>query len=62
MLLEVGLLKRKTKQNKIQKVWAIPVPISTTKGVICCSNGYINNFLDYITLLLFVNANVNHHV
>ena len=46
MLLEIGLLKRKkqktkTKQNKSQKkkiqhckVWAIPVPISTTKGVI----------------------------
>ena len=50
MLLEVGLFKRK-KQNKKQKqtktkpkpkkksklheVWAIPVPISTTKDVIC---------------------------
>ena len=59
--------KTKTKQNKNQKkkkikVWAIPVPISTTKDVICCSNGYIYHFLDYITLLLFVNANVIHHV
>ena len=62
----------KTKQNKIKKkihkksklrqVWAIPVPVSTTKDVICCSNGYIYHFLDYITLLLFVNANVIHHV
>ena len=63
MLLETGLLKRKkektkTKQNKSQKkkkiqhckVWAISVPISTTKDVICCSNGYIYHSLDYITL------------
>ena len=78
MLLEIGYLKRKkTKQNKnenknknktkqsktkAKKVWAIPVPISTTKDVICCSNGYIYHFLDYITLLLFVDANVIHHV
>ena len=58
--------KTKTKQNKAKqkpkKVWAIPVPISTTKDVICCSNGYIYHFLDYITLLLFVDANVIHHV
>ena len=32
-------------------------PISTTKDVICCSNGYNYHFLDYIKLLLFVNAN-----
>ena len=78
MLLEIGLLQRKkkqttknkktktkTKQNKSQKkikLWAISVPISTTKDVICCSNGHIYHFLDYITLLLFVNANVIHHV
>ena len=58
--------KTKTKQNKSQKkkikVWAISVPISTTKDVICCSNGYIYHFLDYIKLLLFVNTNVIHHV
>ena len=29
---------------------------------LCCSNGYIYHFLDYITLLRFVNANVIHHV
>ena len=78
MLLKIGLLKRKknaktkTKQNKSQKQKKyqnciksglyIPAPISTTKDVICCSNGYIYHFLDYITLLLFVNANVIHHV
>ena len=74
MLLEIGLFKNqnKTKQNKskkkkkktskLHKVWAIPVPISTTKDVICCSNGYIYHFLDYIKLLLFVNTNVIHHV
>ena len=75
MMLEIGLLKRKkqkqkqkkTKQkpkknSKLHQVWATPVPISTTKDVICCSNGYIYHFLDYITLLLFVDANVIHHV
>ena len=59
--------KAKTKQKPEKKIkialsWAIPVPISTTKDIICCSNGYIYHFLDYITLLLFVNANVIHHV
>ena len=56
--------KRKKKENKVKeiKVSAIPIPISTTKDLICCSNGYIYHFLDYITLLLFVNANVIHHV
>ena len=49
MLLEIGLLKRKNKnknknktkqkqkkekKSKLHKVWAIPVPISTTKDVI----------------------------
>ena len=78
MLLEIGLLKRKkkaktkTKQNKSQKQKKyqnciksglyIPAPISTTKDVICCSNGYIYHFLDYLTLLPFVNTNVIHHV
>ena len=78
MLLEIVLLQRKKKAKKQKnknknktkqkpkkkkiKVWAIPVPISTTKDVICCSNGHIYHFLDYITLLLFVNANVIHHV
>ena len=33
-----------------------------TQDVICCSNGYIYHFLDYIRLQLFVNANVIHHV
>ena len=76
MPLEIGLLKKnaknthtkKRKQNKKRKelklhlVWAIPIPISTTKDVICCSYGYLYRFLDYIKLLLFVNANVIHHV
>ena len=67
MLLEIGLLKKtKTKQKQEKKrnpkVWAIPIPISTTKDVICCSNGYIYHFRDYIKLLLFVNANVIHYV
>ena len=72
MLLEIGLLKKKTKQNKSKKKKrkeikialsrAIPRPISITKDIICCSNGYIHHFLDYIKLLLFVNANVIHHV
>ena len=54
--------RRKKKKSKLYQVWAIPVPISTTKDVICYSNGYIYNFLDYIKLLLLVNANVIHHV
>ena len=29
----------------------MPNPISTTKYVTCCSNGYIYHFLDYIKLL-----------
>ena len=53
---------KKRKELKLHLVWAIPIPISTTKDVICCSNGYIYHFLDYIKLLLFVNANVIHHV
>ena len=60
MLLEIGLFEKKKKERK--KVWAIPIPVSATKYVICCSNGYIYHFLDYIKLLLFVNANVIHHV
>ena len=76
MLLEIGLFQKKNKQkqnkkatttttkkkSKLHLVWAIPVPISTAKDVICCSNGYIYHFLDYIRLLLFVNANVIYHV
>ena len=61
MLFEIGLFKKQNK-TKQKKVWAIPIPISTTKDVICCSNGYIYHFLDYITLLVFVDANVIRHV
>ena len=32
------------------------IPTSTTKDVICCSNGYIYHIFDYIMLLLFVDA------
>ena len=39
--------KSRKKKSKLHKVWAIPVPISTTKDVICCSNGHICHFLDY---------------
>ena len=71
MLLEIGLFQKKEKKKerkkekrkeKKRKVWAMPIPISTTKYVTCCSNGYIYHFLDYIKLLLFVNANVIHYV
>ena len=62
MLLEIGLFQKKNKQkqnkkatttttkkkSKLHLVWAIPVPISTTKDVICCSNGYIYHFLDCV--------------
>ena len=70
MLLETELLEQTNKQtNNKNKTKQNPKNIkikiknkSTTKDVICCSNGYIYHFLDYITLLLFVNANVIHHV
>ena len=47
MLFEIGLFKKQNK-TKQKKVWAIPIPISTTKDVICCSNGFIYHFLDYV--------------
>ena len=47
---------KKRNQNCI-KSGLSQFPISTTKDVICCSNGYNYHFLDYIKLLLFVNAN-----
>ena len=56
MLLEIGLLKRKTKTKTKQKKQ------KQNKTKVCCSNGYVYHFLDYIKLLLFVNANVIHHV
>ena len=41
--------KEKKKKSNLHHVWAIQIPISTTKDVICCSiNGYIYHFLDYI--------------
>ena len=59
----IGCLRLNYSKKKIQfHVWAIPTLISTTKDVICCSNGYIYHFFDYIMLLHFVNANVIHHV
>ena len=72
MLLEIGLLK-KTKQNKTKrkkkkrnkiciKAGLSQVLFLQQKDVICCSNGYVYHFLDYIKLLLFVNVNVIHHV
>ena len=41
--------KEKKKKSNLHHVWPIPIPISTTKDVICCSiNSYIYHFLDYI--------------
>ena len=48
MLLEIGIfkkkknreVKRKEKTSKLHYVWAIPIHFSTSKDVICCSNGY----------------------
>ena len=66
MLLEIGLFKRKKRKKKINQKCCIksglPIPISSTKDVMCCSNGYIYHFIGHIKLLLFVNANVIHHV
>ena len=47
ILLEIGLWKRKKKQK------------GKTKNK---NKSHIYHFLDYITLQLFVNANVIHHV
>ena len=67
MLLEIGLLKRKTKtktkqkqkkkkKSKLHKVWAIPVPISTTKDVI-----YVALMAIFIIfLIIFMSRNVEH--
>ena len=43
MLLEIGLFKKKKKKrkSKLHYVWAIAIPISITKDVICGSNGHI---------------------
>ena len=54
--------KKKKIKSKLHYVWAILIPISTTKDVMCCSDGYIYHFLDFIKLLLFVNARVVYHV
>ena len=76
MLLEIGLLikrkktkNKKTKKQNKTKARKKNIKIALSLGypssyfhMICCSNGYIYHFLDYITLLLFVNANVIHHV
>ena len=58
-----------TKQNKIQKNFKIALSLGYPSSyfynktdVICCTNGYNDHFLDYRTLLLFVNANVIDHV
>ena len=74
MLLEIDLFqKKKVKKqeeeekkikSKLHEIWAIPMSISTTKDVTCCSKWlylYLS-FFYYIKLLLFVNANVIHHV
>ena len=53
--------RKKNEKKRIQNC-NIPIPISTTKDVIRCSNGYNYHRLDYIKLLLFVNANSIHHV
>ena len=37
--------KDKEKKSKLQKVWATPFRISTTKDVIRCSNGYFYLFI-----------------
>ena len=73
MLLEIGLLKRKKQKQKQKQKHKKKFKIALSLGypssyfynktdVICCSNGYIYHFLDYRTLLLFVDANVIHHV
>ena len=62
MLLEIGLFKKKEEKRKEIKIaLSLGYPNSyfyDKRCNICCSNGYIYHFLDYIKLLLFVSANV----
>ena len=86
MLLEIGLLKKKTnkkqqqkktknknktKQKPKKKKEKERITIALSRGPPSfyfynkrynMANGYIYHFLYYIKLLLFVNANVIHHV
>ena len=36
--------KNLKKKSKLHQVWAVPILISATKDVICCSDGYIYLF------------------
>ena len=55
--------KKKRNQNCIKSGLSQFLYISTTKDVICCSNGYIYHFLDCIKLLpmsFTMSKNVEH--
>ena len=57
--------QNKSRKKKIKIAQSLGYPSSyfyNKRCNLCCSNGYIYHFLDYIKLLLFVNANVIHHV
>ena len=47
----IGCLRLNIQKSKFHYVWAIPIPVSTTKDVICCSNGYIYHFCFYYKML-----------
>ena len=56
------IIQKKKNEKTRNQNYNIPIPISTTKDVTRRSNGYNYHRLDYIKLLLFVNANSMHHV
>ena len=61
MLLEIKSFKEEKKRKpKLHQLWAIPIFL-LQHDVICCSDGYIYQFLDHIKLLHFVNGDVIHH-
>ena len=68
MLLEIELFKKqkKEKKKKKKKKRKLKIKIALSLGYsnsyFYKKDNYIYHFLDYIKLLLFVNANVIHHV
>ena len=66
MLLEIELFKKQKKEKKKKKKRKLKIKIALSLGYsnsyFYKKDDYIYHFLDYIKLLLFVNANVIHHV
>ena len=66
MLLEIGLFKKKKKERKKKRNQdyiksGLSQSLFLKKDVICCSNGYIYHFLDYIIKVTDYNNNNNNN-